>query len=485
MQDSQLMDIIKTFSKDEMSELRLFVRSPYFNRTNLAEKAIALFDIIYQIYPEFNSPKLQKEKIYATIFPGEQLIAGRLDKTMSALTKVIKKFIVLPKDAQDENSASYHREMAKFHLRQSLEHKFYADCEKSKKILESTDRKDSGTYYQLYKTEELQHDHEILHYNKKGDAHTVQMIRSLDEYYSAERLIMMTTLLSLKRYTTFDEEGLMMMVNGIFSRIELGDYADNTLIQVYYRSTFISIYDDEKSELKFRELIEILDISSGKLPLESVRNLLSCCMNYCVKKINQGNAQYNQIHFDLIKKQLAAGYLYMQGGLTPSLLQNIVLMGLKLSEFSWVKTFLETHEDKIIGATNPKANYNFNLANYYFYLKEFNKARDLLEGNYEELGYNLRSRCLDIKICYEQQEWMLIDPKVEALKVYVLRLSKEHLDDAGKSVFLNFVNLMKRLVYANHGKNKLHCQKLLEETQQMNPLLDKEWFIEKLTHLTR
>lgn len=30
MQDSQLIDIIKTFSRDEMGELRLFVRSPYF-----------------------------------------------------------------------------------------------------------------------------------------------------------------------------------------------------------------------------------------------------------------------------------------------------------------------------------------------------------------------------------------------------------------------------------------------------------------------
>lgn len=485
MQDSQLIDIFKTFSREEMAELRLFVRSPYFNRTNLSEKAIALFELIHKVYPDLTSPQLSKEKVYASLFAGEKVIEGKLDKTMSALTKVIKKFIVLHKDVLQENSAAFQMEMAKFYRDQSVEHKFYSTTQKVKNILADTARKDTRTYYQLFKTEELLHDHETLHYNKKGDAHTIKTIRSLDEYYCAERLIMMTTLLSLQRYTSFDEEELMTMVRGIYNRIEAGDYAENRLIQAYYRATFISIYDDEESELKFRELLEILENNHQQLPLESIRNLLSCCMNYCVKQINKGNARYNTIHFELIKKQLAAGFLYMHGGLTPSLLQNIVIMGLKLSEFDWIKSFLEEHRDRIVGSSNPKACYDFNLANYYFYLKKFDLSGDLLEGNYEELGYNLRSRCLDIKICYERKEWMMIDPKIEALKVYVLRLSKEHLDDVSKSVFLNFVNLMKRLLYASHHRNKQHCQKLLEDTQQMNPLIDKEWFIEKLTPLTR
>lgn len=485
MQDSQLIDIIKTFSRDEMGELRLFVRSPYFNRTNLSEKVIALFDLIEKDYPDYSSSKLNKENVYSTIFPGEKVIEGKLDKTMSALTKVIKKFIVLPKESLEENSASFQMKMANFYREQAVEHKFYTTTQKVKNIIANTPRKNTGTYYELFKTEELLHDHETLHYNKKGDAHSVRTIRSLDEYYCAERLIMMTTLLSLRRYTTFDEAELMTMMEGIYSRVEAGDYAENLLIQSYYRATCISLYDDDKSEIKFEELLDLLDHHHHDLPLESIRNLLSCCMNYCVKQINTGNTRYNTIHFELIKKQLAAGLLYMHGGLTPSLLQNIVIMGLKLSAFDWVKTFLEAHRDRIVGSTNPKACYNFNLANYYFYLKEFDRAADLLEGNYEELGYNLRSRCLDIKICYEKKEWMMIDPKIEALKVYVLRLSKEHLDDAGKSVFLHFVNLMKRLLYASHHRNKLHCQKLLEETQQMNPLIDKEWFIEKLTPLTR
>lgn len=41
----------------------------------------------------------------------------------------------------------------------------------------------------------------------------------------------MTTLLSLRRYTTFDEAELMTMMEGIYSRVEAGDYAENLLIQ--------------------------------------------------------------------------------------------------------------------------------------------------------------------------------------------------------------------------------------------------------------
>lgn len=86
---------------------------------------------------------------------------------MSALTKVIKKFIVLPKESWQENSASFQMKMANFYREQAVEHKFYTTTQKVKNIIANTPRKNTGTYYELFKTEELLHDHETLHYNKK------------------------------------------------------------------------------------------------------------------------------------------------------------------------------------------------------------------------------------------------------------------------------------------------------------------------------
>ena len=61
MLKSSLLEILRTFSKQELIKFEDFVRSPYFNKK---ENVVKLFLEIKKYAPEFESENLDKEKVY-------------------------------------------------------------------------------------------------------------------------------------------------------------------------------------------------------------------------------------------------------------------------------------------------------------------------------------------------------------------------------------------------------------------------------------
>jgi hypothetical protein len=92
----------------------------------------------------------------------------------------------------------------------------------------------------------------------------------------------------------------------------------------------------------------------------------------------------------------------------------------------------------------------------------------------------MRARCLEIKIYFEKNELLLMESKLEAFRINVLRLSKKYLNDNTRTSYLNFVNLSRKLISPLSTGNKKRAQKLLEEARSLPGLVDREWFLEKL-----
>lgn len=85
-----------------------------------------------------------------------------------------------------------------------------------------------------------------------------------------------------------------------------------------------------------------------------------------------------------------------------------------------------------------------------------------------------------IKIYFEKNELLLMESKLEAFRINLLRLSKKYLNDNTRTSYLNFVNLTRKLISPLSTGNKKKVQKLLEEAQNQPSLVDREWFLEKL-----
>jgi hypothetical protein len=84
------IDILKTFSPEELDDFRNFLDSPYFNKR---KKLLELFDSLKSYYPFFTDESLTREIIFEKIYPDEKYNYGKINEGLSALYKLSMNYI--------------------------------------------------------------------------------------------------------------------------------------------------------------------------------------------------------------------------------------------------------------------------------------------------------------------------------------------------------------------------------------------------------
>lgn len=99
MKDTSLIEILRTFSKEELKGMKKFLRSPFIkSRRNIG----ILFEYVIQYHPEFDSPKINREIAFANLFPGEEYSEKKIMNFISDLTEACKDFIMYNMLENDE-----------------------------------------------------------------------------------------------------------------------------------------------------------------------------------------------------------------------------------------------------------------------------------------------------------------------------------------------------------------------------------------------
>jgi hypothetical protein len=100
MLKSSLLEILRTFSKQELIKFEDFVSSPYFNKK---ENVLKLFLEVKKYSPDFMSENLEKEKVWSKLFPDTKYNYGIMKNLIFDLNKLAELFIADLKYCKDEN----------------------------------------------------------------------------------------------------------------------------------------------------------------------------------------------------------------------------------------------------------------------------------------------------------------------------------------------------------------------------------------------
>jgi hypothetical protein len=92
MHKSKFIDIVKTFSRDELKQFKDFVNSPYHNSN---KNVIKIYDIIRKHVPEFSSAFLEKENLFRAIYPGKKYNDTVMRILSSDLLSLAEEFLIL------------------------------------------------------------------------------------------------------------------------------------------------------------------------------------------------------------------------------------------------------------------------------------------------------------------------------------------------------------------------------------------------------
>src|ERR1044072_8720307 len=91
MNNTKLVQLMKSLSATELHKLQQFVSAPFIN-TN--ENIISLFSCISKHHPDYKNPLLEKKKVFAKLFPNETYNDGRIRYLSSELLSIAENFLV-------------------------------------------------------------------------------------------------------------------------------------------------------------------------------------------------------------------------------------------------------------------------------------------------------------------------------------------------------------------------------------------------------
>jgi hypothetical protein len=90
MQNSKLIQVLRTFSKEEWKEYEKLVASPFFNK---GRNLLPFVREMKKFHPEFNSSKLTREFIYSKVYRGKSYNNNTMKSALTSLLDMAEEYI--------------------------------------------------------------------------------------------------------------------------------------------------------------------------------------------------------------------------------------------------------------------------------------------------------------------------------------------------------------------------------------------------------
>lgn len=103
MENSKLITILRTLTKEEFRDFEKFIESPYFTR---GRDCAPLFKALKNCYPEFTGSRVSKKAVYEKMFPGKKYGDKKSESILSTLSSEMYKlgleFLTYSEMAKDD-----------------------------------------------------------------------------------------------------------------------------------------------------------------------------------------------------------------------------------------------------------------------------------------------------------------------------------------------------------------------------------------------
>ena len=469
MQKSQLINVLKTFSKKEIRDCRKWLHSPYHNQR---EDCIFLYEYLCEHLQEDDF--LQKEKIYRKLFPKTPFDDARIRQTMYFLLKAIEDF--LAHEAFTNNAIKSRITLAQVYRKRNLGVLYNKTIKTAQKAHEKYPYRDETYFKNESAIERERYEYIEGSQQRSAEMNLQETSDKFDRAFITSKLKQACLMLAHQKVYKVEYE--IGILPGILQYILDKNLLDIPAISVYYYIYKLSVSEtDEAAYSKVRELIsECANFFSNS----EAADVYLMAVNYCIRQLNKGNRNFVNDIFSIYKEGIELKIFIIDGFIDRFLFRNIVTAGSYLKEFDWLEKFTDEYQHYL----DPKYRddyVNLNKSVIYFHNKDYNSAMRLLtQHDFKDTLININGKAMLIKIYYELNETDALDSLLDSATVFVKR--KKDLTSNYKLLYNNLIKYTKKLLRVNpYDKSKR--EKLKQEILAANPLIEKRWFLEQLENL--
>lgn len=481
MLNRKLFEVITHMPAAERKRLRQFLVSPYFNQGTRASDIVRLYDRMLKYNVNEAHPALSKKAVFEMLYPGkvfQEKVKGPVDTLTTELFGLIRRFLGQLEMEEEGAEVAEHLALAKFYRKYSYEDRFWKSVETIRALTKDAPLRDTIHYLWQHRIEEEVHLFKAVHNSFDDDANLDAVHKNLDLFYSIQKLEYGCSLIYQKQSAQVDTSQADPLLELVLDLSEEGKPLGVPINRIYRLLAQALQNPEEPSLLESMEaLIQQYErqIDSGKL-----KNLKAFVRFLSVREYRKSGGDSALRHtFDIFREHLDRGYLYMDQQIPFTSLRNLVIISLKLGEYGWTKKFLDAHgPEKICGTRYPAEVHSLNMAEYYFYLKQYDKALQVVVYRlFENPTISIAVDLLIIKIYYETQN-DLLEMRMKALdqKIRRSKLSRET-----KNRYHNFLKKLDKIARYGWQNDTSKRAKWVEEIKNTTEIVAKEWLLEQLT----
>ncbi len=460
MYQSKLIEIFSSLSQKEKNRLKKFVYSPYHNKH---KKVQQLFDYL------MTAESFRLPQAFQAIFPNQEYQPQKVRNTMTYLQRLIDKFLIC--ETLEQDSDLYNASLLKIYRQRKLDKSFKSTWKKSTNLqLKNTQSIDY--FYINYK---LQEEHFIF-YNDKNRLETKNMqevLDSFDLFYVANKL--KYSVAALTHQNIFSSHYSLHMIVPILDFIQKQNLLSQPAIAAYCYS-YLALIDIQNTD-SFFHLKNILLTQSQVLQPEELRQIYLLAINFCIKHLNMGNEDFVGEIYELYKAGLTKGIFIENGEMSRFTYKNIVAIGLKSGNYTWVSIFIEDYAH-YLPPQHQESYVNYNQAKLYYSLKNYQKAMQIfIQLDHTDRIVIIDSKVTLLKIYYELREHDALDSLLESFNSYIRR--NKELSPYLKTSYLNLIKYLQKVLHLNFYNQKAK-QKLLLHIQEEKQLPERKWILSLL-----
>lgn len=482
MERHKLLQHLSAFSRKEMTRFREFAHSPYHNKH---EGVRALVDSLSESYPNFRGKTWERHALFFDLFPGQKFDQGKLAVLFTYTYRLWEEFISL--EVANSRPGGRSIELLSWLREQGAGNNLFDRClQKAKKALETSPYRDSNFHlwsYQVAREGDLFYSQQ----DKFGKDLGLQAKQDhLDHFLLSEKLKEACEMTVRKNILRVDYQPALLdeVLEEVGSKWET--YRGVPSVAVYYQ--IFGLLNEIREN--YFEVVACLEDNERYFPVEERQLLYHYLQNYCIERINQGHSQFLRHSFQLYQLQLDKSLLFLNGYLPEGHYKNLVTIGLRLQENEWVHGFIHSFRTHLHPAVADNA-FTFNLASYFYATGQLNKVLEmLLRVEYTDLRYNLGAKSLLLRTYYDLEEDEALLSLFDSFQQYLKR-NKLMADERVQS-FRRLLRFTKRAMvlrarqdYISNGKASQEIEGLWEQVQRTDPIINKEWLVEKVEKLKR
>ncbi len=481
MNKSNLIPVLKSFSKDEIKEFEKFLNSPFFG---CAKFVLKFYKVLIKYYPVFNEDDIKKEKIFGIVYKDKKYNDALTRRIISDLIRYSEEYMTYKNFKKND---IYRSSCSLNELRiRNLGNLFRLRSETLMKKIDNSETVDPFLILESYfiNVEMCQHRRfirdEMMHESARmaNEDFIVFFLKvftvNSHRIFSFHNEIKSTAVLNNAFRERFDYEGFMDDIEDYESK-----YSPYLKMIRYCHNINID-YEDRISCSKLNSLISNNPGYFTNFELFEIYINLVTFYNY--QNIKYDNIYLNEIftiYSDILKKKL---FHITNNPLQLSFCRKYISLCLLKGETESIKKFREDYF-----ADFPEL-YKQDLSDYcdsvyFFEKKSFERSLTAaMKINIEKELFKKDIKILKIKNFYELDYLDSVYSEIDNLKHYLTDSETIIPDNLRKS--RNFIKYISSVMRGKENKSGADLFVLKKELKKERLVIEKKWLLEKIDELS-